>query len=227
MLPSHVGRHLLLCNLEALSGGLLGQPLQFHPLSDGVFPYHERQLTEFIRSCQRKVYVGDYREELSPRMAQDPTTTYLRERLKALKLQARMTDKEVSDHIQTYGPGFSIYQQKVSEFLSGETKNPSIELLVLMARTLGVRLSLLIEEIERDVLRSDDDSDWRWLMLGRKLRADGRAKVEGLVVSTPVVAETTTGQDLQSPVVDRGLGRRRKATSPAARKRGARQRDDG
>lgn len=104
----------------------------------------------------------------------------LRKRLEALKTQADLSDVEIATAMKEVAPSVTSYQQKVSDFFSGEMKRPEFDFTAALCGALGVKLSDLLAAIERgnNVHR---EPDWDWLMFGRQLGPAGRTAAREFV----------------------------------------------
>lgn len=104
----------------------------------------------------------------------------LRKRLKDLKKQAGIGDTEIAAAMNEVDPKAKAYQQKVSDFYSGEKKHPELDFMTALCAALGVSLADALASIERDT-PLHRDQDWEWLMFGRQLGAAGRTAARGFV----------------------------------------------
>lgn len=194
MLPADViGDFLLIPKAKRLGGFGLGfNGVSRHVNGDRMLAHGKRYLTGILRNKS----TGILRKALpvaivsSQPMPQLSIGEQVRNQLRALKQASKLNDTDISLEMERRrNTGAKrIYQQKVSDFFSGEMKSPALDFLSLLCGSLGTKLSTVIAAAEAEVpIKSDDD--WDWLMFGRRLGPDRRAMaVKTIEGAAPPVA---------------------------------------
>lgn len=175
MTPSDVvGNLLLVAQSQPARGlGLRFDLVGFHPFSDRVVPHDDRHST----GNSRKMSTGILRRPtqgltITPAVPQN-LLGELRKRLKDLKKTADLDDTAIAVAMNELAPDVTAYQQKVSDFFSGEMKRPDLDFLSAICMALGQQLSGMIAAIEHNT-DTHRDLDWEWIMFGRRLGPMGR-----------------------------------------------------